>query len=230
MKRRKFIEYGVLGGGSFLVTLGVQPKPANALFWLLTGGGLAGMLFRSAFTSVITNTVRDAWQRSSQKWWNDRYETMLAQSRFLDNRYEQDLSVSSVDGYNYSYILAANKWERVGENVAFNFPQLRHGQSASFSGPASIGMAVAAKYLRENQRMSPQEVANAILPHYQDSYDFISWNQPNSTITYFTPASQSGVIIEYQVKQYGKGGFGEIYVTVDASRRIQIPTIQVQFA
>lgn len=229
MKRRKFIEYGILGGGSFLVTLGVQPKPANALFWLLTGGGLAGMLFRSAFTSVVTNTVRDAWQRSSQKWWNDRYETMLAQSRFLDNRYEQDLSVSSVDGYQYSYVLAANKLESVGENVAFNFPQLRYGQSASFSGPASIGMAIASDYLSKNQRMRPNEVAEAILPRYQDLDNFISWNQPNSTTTYFTPASQSGVIIEYQVKQYGKGGFGEIYVTVDASRRIQIPTIQVKF-
>jgi hypothetical protein len=152
MKRRKFIEYGILGSGSFLVTLGLQPKPAHAFLWLLTGGGLAGMLFRSAFTSVITNTVRDAWQRSSQKWWNDRYETMLAQSRFLDNRYEQDLSVSTVNGYNYSYILAANKWEQAGENVAFNFPQLRHGQSASFSGPASIGMAVAAKYLRVHRK------------------------------------------------------------------------------
>lgn len=230
MKRRKFIEYGILGSSSFLVTLGLQPKPAHALAWLLTGGGLTGALFRSAFTSVVTSTVRDAWQRSSQKWWNDRYETMLAQSRFLDNRYEQDLSVSLVNGYNYSHILTSSKWEQAGENVAFNFPQLRHGQSASFSGPASIGMAVAAKYLRENQRMSPQEVENAILPDYQDSNDFISWNQPNSTTTYLTAASQSGVIIEYQVKQYGKGGFGEIYVTVDASRRIQIPTIQVKFA
>ena len=58
--------------------------------------------------------------------------------------------------------------ESVGENVAFNFPQLQYGQSASFSGPASIGMAIASEYLSKNQRMRPNEVADAILPRYQD--------------------------------------------------------------
>jgi hypothetical protein len=228
MKRRKFIQYGVLGSSLFIVNLGLyNPQPANAIPFLAF---LGTTLVRFAFGSLLRATFA-SWQPRSQQWYDDRLDAMLAQSKFLSNNFT-NIAAAEVNSYQYSVVLAAERKEQLGHNVAFAFPQMRDSEPsfASFAGPGSIGMAIAAKYLRENERMTPKEVEAAILPRYQDYNDFISWSEPTSYISYSNTASQNGVLIEYRVVEAGKGGHGIIDVVVNANRQIIIPSIKVQYA
>lgn len=227
MKRRKFIQYGALGSTLFVVNLGLHnPQPANAFLFALLGRSILGFAFRTLLQGAFAS-----WQPRNQQWYDQRLDAMLAQSKFLSNNFT-NVAVAEVNNFQYSVILAAERREQLGHNVAFAFPQMRDSEPsiASFAGPASIGMAIAAKYLRENERMTPEEVQTAILPKYQDYTDFTSWSKPTSYIAYSNIASQNGVLIEYRAVKLGKGGYGIIDVTVNANHQIIIPSIQVKYA
>lgn len=231
MNRRKFIQYGTLGSASFAVNLGLQnPQQADAFLFFL----LRGAVMEAAFGGLLQGAfalARRAWGRRTQEWYDRRLEAQLAQSQFLGNSFT-NVAVAEVNSPQYSIVLAAQRREQLGDNVAFSFPQMRDSEPsvASFAGPASLGMAIAAEYLQKNQKMSPQEVQAAILPRYQDYNDFTSWSKPTSYTAYSNIASQDGVLIEYRVVKPGKGGHGIIDVTVNANRRIEIPSIQVKYA
>ena len=174
---------------------------------------------------------RHAWGQRTQEWYDRRLEAQLAQRRFLGNSFT-NVAVAEVNSPQYSIVLAAERREQLGNNVAFAFTQRHDSQPsvACFAGPASLGMAIAAQYLRENQRMTHQEVQAAILPIYQDYNDWFSWSQSTSYTAYSNVASQDGVLIEYRAVDPRAGGHGIIDVTVKANRRIQIPSIQVKYA
>ncbi|AFZ21331.1 hypothetical protein [Allocoleopsis franciscana] len=231
MKRRDFIQYGALGSASFVVNLGLHnPKPADAFLFLL----LRGALMDAAFGALLQGAfalARHAWGRRSQEWYDRRLEAQLAQSKFIGNSFT-NVAVAEVNSFQYSVVLAAERSEQLGKNIAFGFPQMRDSEPsvASFAGPSAIGMAIAAQYMRENQRMSHQEVQAAILPTYQDYNDFTSWSKPTSYTAYSNIAGQDGVLIEYRLVKPGKGGHGIIDVVVNANRRIEIPSIQVKYA
>ncbi|BAY23509.1 hypothetical protein NIES2100_32740 [Calothrix sp. NIES-2100] len=227
MKRRKFIQYGALGSSLFVVNLGLHnPQPANAFLLALLARSILGFAFRTLLHSAFVS-----WQRRNQQWYDQRLDAMLAQSKFLNNNFT-NITAAEVNNFQYSVVLAAERREQLGHNVAFAFPQMHNSEPsiASFAGPGSIGMAIAAKYLRENERMTPEEVQSAILPQYQDYNDFTSWSKSTSYITYSNIASQNGVLIEYRAVQPGNGGYGIIDVTVNANRQIIIPSIQVKYA
>lgn len=231
MNRRKFIQHSALGSASFVVNLGLQnPQQADAFLFLLLRGAVMDYAFGALLQGAFA-LARRAWGRRTQEWYDKRLEAQLAQSQFLGNSFT-NVAVAEVNNPQYSIVLAAERSEQLGKNIAFGFPQIRDSQPslASFAGPASIGMAIASKYLQENQRMTPQEVQAAILPRYQDYNDFTSWSKPTSYTVYSNIAGQDGVLIEYRVVEPGKGGHGIINVTVNANRRIEIPSIQVKYA
>jgi hypothetical protein len=233
MKRREFIQYGALGSTTFLVNLGLHnPQPANAFLFALLGGTLfdfaVGALFQGAFA-----LARGAWQRRTQQWYDQRLDAILAQSQFLSNSFT-NVVAAEVNSFQYSVVLASERREKLGHNVAFAFPQMHDSEpsTASYAGPASIGMAIAAQYLRQNQRMTPEEVQKAIVPRYQNINNFTSWSMPESQIVYNNIASESnfGVDIKYKIVKPGKGGHGIIDVIVHANREIIIPSIEVKYA
>ncbi len=231
MKRREFIQYGALGSTTFLVNLGLHnPQPANAFLFALLGGTLFDFAFGALLQGAFA-LARGAWQRRTQEWYDQRLDAMLAQSQFLSNSFT-NVVAAEVNSFQYSVVLASERREKLGHNVAFAFPQKRDSEpsTASYAGPASIGMAIAAQYLRQNQRMNPEEVQKAILPRYQDHNDFTSWSQSTTYTAYSNIVSDNGVLIEYRIVKPGKGGHGIIDVTVNANRQIIIPSIEVKYA
>jgi hypothetical protein len=231
MKRREFIQYGALGSTTFLVNLGLHnPQPANAFLFALLGGTLFDFAFGALLQGAFA-LARGAWQRRTQQWYDQRLDAMLAQSQFLSNSFT-NVVAAEVNSFQYSVVLASERREQLGQNVAFAFPQMHDSEpsTASYAGPASIGMAIAAQYLRQNQRMTPEEVQKAILPRYQNHNDFTSWSQPTTYTAYSNIVSDNGVLIEYRSVKPGKGGHGIIDVTVNANRQIIIPSIQVKYA
>ncbi len=234
MRRRKFLQTGTLGGAAFLVNLGLHnSQQANAFLFLLLRGTIMDMAFGALLQGAFA-LARGGLSRRNQAWYDNRLEAQLAQSKFLDNRFARsasDIVVADVRTPRYTHVLAAQRREQLGYNAAFCFSQMRDSQPsvAAFAGPASIGMAYAAKYLREQERLSVNEVQAAILPSYQDYNDWKSWSQSTSYTTYRTSASQNGVEIEYRAVDQRPGGHGIITVVVHAHRYIEIP-IKVQYA
>jgi hypothetical protein len=208
-----------LGSTSFIVPLGFHnPQRADAIFFLLRllGGSLMDAAFGALLQGAFT-VARRGWTIRTQDWYDARLEAQLAQSRFLDNQFARaasDIAVAEVNSSQYTYVLAAQRREPLGYNAAFCFPQIRDGQFSvgAFAGPASIGIAYAAKYLQEQERLSIEDIQAALLPTYQDYNDWHSWSQPTSFTTYRTIASQNGVFIEYRAVNQRTGGHGLITV------------------
>jgi hypothetical protein len=235
MKRRIFLRKAALGSTAFLLDLGIhQVQPADAFLFLLLRGAIRNMAMRALVQSAFSS-ARSSWSTKDQSWYDDRIEAQLAQSKFLDHRFAKSSSDIFVADVNLpvsgGYILAAQRQEELGYNSAFCFSQMHDSEPslASFAGPACIGMAYAAKYLREKEGMSVANIQNAILPTYQDYDDWSSWSQKVSYTSYRTLASQGGVEIEYRAVDRRPGGHGTIRVIVNAHRQIEIP-IKVKYS
>ena len=234
MKRRKFIQYSTLGSASFIVSLGLlSTKRSDAFLFALLGGGLLELAFGALLQGAFA-LASGAWSQRTQEWYDRRLEAQLAQREFLRQRFT-NVTVAEVSNPQYSVILAAHQQEQLGYNVAFGFPQLMESQPIvlNLSGPTSIGMAIAAKYLKENQKMTSQQVQRAILPRHSGglyTYDnWKNWNESSST-TYSSEYSDSGVLVRYEAIEPRPSGYGLINVSVDVGGWIQIPQIRVQYA
>jgi hypothetical protein len=228
VNRRQFLQLSGLGSTAFLADLNLNHiQPSNAFLFLFLRGALIDMT-TSALTQSAFAVAKSAWSRRTQSWYDNRLDAQLAQSKILDNRFARsatDIIVANVQAHEYNYIFATQLREELGYNVALCFSQVRDGKPSvsSFSGAASIGIAYAAKYLREKENLSFEEVQSAILPKYQDYDDWHSWSQPVSYTTYRTSASQNGVEIEYRAIDQRIGGYGIITVTINLYRQIEIP-------
>lgn len=233
MNRRKLIKYGVLGTASFVVNLGLpNPKKADAFLFLLLGN----LLFNFASEAFLSGTfalLSGALRRRREEWFKRRREVMLAQRELIKREFT-DVYAVEVESPQYNVILAASSIERLGYNVAFSFPHIIDSQpiTSNFAGPASIGMAVAAKYLKENRKMPPQQIQRLILPRQSGGlYTYDSWKNwdSSSSTAYSSEYSDSGVRVNYEAVEPRPGGYGLIDVSVDVGRQIRIPQIRVQY-
>jgi len=239
MKRRKFIKYTALASGSLIASSELLlPKQSDA-FILLLLSLRRGFLLDAAFGALMEgafNVATVAWQRRRQEWFDKRLAAQLAQQSLLDKLFS-DVQVAEVENPDYRYILAGISQERLGENVAFSFPRLINNRPtiATFSGPASVGIAAAAKYLRKNTRMSSAQIQRAIFPPANAAarfHDNLSGWDTSGEIAYptaYQPGS-AGVIIRYQPTNPRPGGYGDIEVTINAERPIVIKGIKVQYS
>ena len=93
-------------------------------------------------------------------------------------------------------------------------------------------MSIAAKYLKENARMTPSQIQAAILPRLSGGVNYSDWRDWNTTSFrgYPNNYSDTGVRIRYDAVEPSPGGFGTIDVTVNANRMVKIPQIRVNFA
>jgi hypothetical protein len=216
MKRRDFLKYSAIGSGSLITTVAFQPQPAEAFFFL-------GLLLRAAGMAL-----KSGLQVRSQKWWDDRYEAMLAQSRLFDAEFRR-VEVAELNNRFYNYVAVGQQ----NIDVAMSLPRILPNGSTSvstFASPAAAGVAIAATYLRENERLYPEQVQNAILPTYKNQDNISSWNQSFSSSQYESVNSTGGVAINYRLRQPGRGGYGELDIIVDADRTIRVPTTRVNFS
>lgn len=228
IQRRQFIQYSLASAG-FIVSLdALYPKKADAFLFLLLRGTLmdmaVGALLQGAFS-----LARNAATRRSQDWYESRLNVQLAQREFLSRQFT-NIAVAKVSETQYGYFLAAQNRERLGHNVAFGFPDVSQSGFSAFSGPASVGMAIAAQYLKKNEKMSSQEVQAAILPRDKQYDDWLSWSSSTSFVAYANVASDNGVVMRYDSVDPRPGGYGIIDITVNANRRIKIPQIKVQYS
>jgi hypothetical protein len=241
MKRRKFIQYSTIGGGSFLLNLGLNnPPPADAFIF--------GLIFRA-----LLNAAFGGFQMRDQKWWDERLDVMLAQQALIRERFT-DVTVAEVESPQYNVIVAAqqpqsqsliidpkknknipNKINQtITSNVAFACPRVENGEEclATFAGPASVGMAIAATYLKQNERMTFDDVQASIIPKLQGNIqysDMRGWSDSTAFRAYPNYYSDTGVRIRYDAIDPRPGGYGIIDVSVDSWHLIQIPKIRVSF-
>ncbi len=238
MNRRKFIAYTALAGGSFIVNLGLhQPKPARGIIFIFFIQAAGPSLLSLALGGLALAAFGSGSQNHKQirAWYDKRLDAQLAQREFLRRQFT-NVSVAEVNNSEYNYILGAEKKEALGQNVALAFPRIEYNQPtvSSFSGAASIGMSVAAQYLKSHEKMSTQEIASAMLPRLSGASVISDWrNWDNSSFPGAYPNTYSdfrGVNIRYDAVEPRQKGFGTIDVTVNAHRMIKIPQIKVNFA
>ncbi|AUS35917.1 hypothetical protein amyaer_p04790 (plasmid) [Microcystis aeruginosa NIES-2481] len=241
MKRRKFIQYSTIGGGSFLLSLGLNNlPPAGAFIW--------GLIFRALLQAAFSG-----FQMRDQKWWDERLDVMLAQREFIRQRFT-DVSVAEVESPQYNVLVAAQQTQSqsliidpkknknipnkingtITNNVAFACPRIENGEEclATFAGPAAVGMTIAATYLKQNERMSFDDVQASIIPKFQGNVqysDMRGWSDSTAFRAYPNSYSDNGVRIRYDAIDPRPGGYGIIDVSVDSWHLIQIPKIRVDF-
>ncbi len=238
MNRRKFITYSALAGTSFIVNLGLhQPKPSHGFIFLIFVQAAAPSLLGLALGGLALAAFGNQGQsrKQIQAWYDKRLDAQLAQREFLHRQFT-NISVAEVNDAQYSYILGAEKREDLGQNVALAFPRIEYDQPtvSTFSGAASIGMSIAAQYLKKHEKMTYEEIESAILPRVSGASIISDWrNWDNSSFPGAYPNAYSdfrGVSIRYDAVKPRHGGFGIIDVTVNAHRMIKIPQIKVNFA
>jgi hypothetical protein len=237
MNRRKFITYSALAGSSFIVNLGLhQPKPAYGFFFLIFIPAAAPSLLGLALGGLALAALGSrGFSKRTQAWYDKRLDAQLAQREFLHRQFT-DVSVAEVNHSQYNYIIGAEIRENLGLNAALAFPRIEYDQPSvsTFSGAASIGMSIAAQYLKKHEKMSYQEIESAILPRVSGASVISDWrNWDNSSFPGAYPNAYSdfrGVSIRYDAVEPRHGGFGTIDVTVNAHRMIKIPQIKVNFA
>jgi hypothetical protein len=75
MKRRKFIQYSLIGGGSFVLNLGLyNPQSADAFIF--------GLLFRA-----LLNSAFRGFQMRDKRWYKARKDVMLAEREFIRQQF-----------------------------------------------------------------------------------------------------------------------------------------------
>lgn len=240
MKRREFIQYSTMGGGTFLLSLGLNNPPADAFIF--------GLLFR-----VLLSAAFRGFQMRDKRWWDARFDVMLAQQAFIRERFT-DVTVAEVESPQYNVLVAAQRPqsetliidpkknkdiphkinEAITSNVAFACPRVENGEEclATFAGPAAVAMTIAATYLQQNERMSSDDVQASIIPKLQGNVqysDMRGWSDSTAFRAYPNSYSDSGVRIRYDAIDPRPGGYGIIDVTVDSWHSIQIPKIRVTF-
>ncbi len=228
MNRRKFLQYSA-SSGVFVVSLGLlTPQRADSfLFALLLRGTLMdlalGALSQGAFA-----LARSAFSRRSQEWYDKRLQAQLAQREFVRRQFGT-IETAQVSDHQYNYISASQFREQLGYNVVLSFPETRLADASHFAGPATIGMAIAARYLREHHRMEAQDVRAAIFPREKLADNWRTWEEPNSFTRYDNQVAGNGVLIRYDAVKPAQGGYGLIQVSVNSSSRIRVPDIKVNY-
>jgi hypothetical protein len=224
MKRRKFIQYSLIGGGSFVLNLGLyNPQRADAFPFFLVRG-LLKLFSNSAFAYS---------QMQDPRWYKARKDVMLAEREFTRQQFT-NLAVAQVGSPKYNVVVASQREEALANNVGFAFPRIESNQEtiATLGGPASVGITYASQYLKQNRNMYPPEVQASILPSLQGGETYSNmrgWSDSTSFNHYPNNYSDTGVRVRYDAVNPRRGGFGIIEVTVNANQLIKIPQIIVKF-
>lgn len=211
IKRRHFLGAG-LGVLSFSATLGIyDPKPSHAFLFFLAlaamGGGSSG---------------------HSPAWLRKRREIQLAQRQLINAGFQR-VDVYPTGLQEQPYIVLGNRNDLLKMNDAVVFPRLVQNSSerVSFSSASIEGLNLAAKYLRDQRSMGPQEIRNALLPKFSGigTYDdeLPGWSR-SFTKAYRNQVSDNGVIMEYRATDPRPGGHAELTVDIYTNHRFQVAT------
>lgn len=224
MKRRQFIKYSAVGGGTFIVNLGLlKPHPAQAI----SLGPLFGILLKNTFIYYTEKRVQDVIRVP---------EIQLANRQLTSSRYPGVLAAAQVNETQknpYRFVAGSEKQDSLGANPAYNFPRIERSQptSATFGGPTSFGMTVASQYMRENENDPTDRVQASVLPRVRGGSNLITtgnWDQ-SSFDYYENDISEEGVLVRYDAVEPRPGGFGVIDTTVNTYRTIRVPKIRIDF-
>ncbi|MCY7332028.1 MAG: hypothetical protein LH649_05085 [Pseudanabaena sp. CAN_BIN31] len=237
MKRRQFITLSTLGTATFTISLGaLNPQGAQAIIFLfllksIAGPSLLNLALGGLALSALGSAVSQRRQR--QEWFDARIEAQFAQREFIRRSFT-DVTVAESSVPEYKYILGAFREESLGKSVGLVFPRSNRDQAtmSAFSGPAPLGMAIAAEYLKKEENLSPADIRSAIMPRMSGGIEVTDWRTWNSSgfIAYPNSFSDTGTRIYYDAVEPRIGGFGTIDVTVNAHRRVRIPQIRVEFS
>ncbi len=221
MRRRDFIQYSLIGGGSFILNLGLyNPQSADAF------------ILKFLFKSLLKNAF-GFFQIRNEQWYKQRQEVMLAEREFIRQQFT-NVAIAEVESPQYNIITASERQDPLANNVAFGFPriELNEASIANIGGPAAVGMTYAAEYLKQNRNMNPGQVQASVLPKIEGgkSYSNMSgWSDSKSFNYYPNHYSYTGMRIRYDAVNPRPGGFGIISVSVNANQLIRIPEIRINF-
>lgn len=151
-------------------------------------------------------------------------DTEFVRRRFTSNRTElAQHGTGGVDS-SISRLWGRQKQEDVGANVGFGFVQKFQDQysDAKISGPTLCGIHNAQKVLAD-QRLTPPDIANLLLPIRSTFDDWGSWGGDTDTAVGRNPNvvfsqynSLAGTVTSrYELVEPGPKGFGRVEFTVE---------------
>lgn len=220
MNRRKCLQYLLFSSGTFAVTIDLnKDSKANAFVW--------GLLFRALLNAAFSD-----FEMRDQQWWDDRLEAQLAQREFVRESFT-DITIAQVNGSPYPLVAASERSDNLVTNLAYAFPRIEDEKEtiASVAGPGSVGMTVAAEYLKQNRNLNTLQVHSGVIPRMRGGQRLSTMNGWDSSSVEYYPNnySDTGVRIRYDAVEPRVGGFGLIDVSLDADQRVRVPQIRVDF-
>jgi hypothetical protein len=203
MKRRKFIQYSLIGGGSFVLNLGLyNSQPADAFFPLF------GLLLRAAFAGF---------QMRDKRWYKARKDVMLA-----ENQYNVIAVSERKDPLGNNVGLGFPRVENNQEFLA----------TSGGPGSVGMAHAAEYLKQNRNMDVSEvnSSIIPKLSGGFNIVSDMRGWSDSTSFNYYPNNYSDTGVGIRYDRVNSRKGNFGLINVTVDANQLIKIPQIRVKLS
>lgn len=225
ISRRKFTKLAIIGGASVAATSGIFfPKPAEAfiigfILRALTSRAVFGGLLRFAAGRIIRGALSDEFGPSEE----ELFAIQLADKDFVERQFRENKTGLARAQANIFW--GQQRQDKWGPNVGFGFVQKYQGETstAKITGPTMAGIHVATQVLAK-QGLSPNQVADSLLPVLSQFDDWCSWEGDtfpdatgNRNVCFQNYRTVLGeVTSRYELIQPGRGGRGNVELIVEA--------------
>ncbi len=221
MSRRKFARVGFIGGVSFATTSGIFfPKPSEAF---ILGFLLRALTSRNIFGGLIRYAGGRLGKIALGPTQDEILAIQIADRDFIERRFTRDKT--ELAKTQTSIFWGQERQDTWGPNAGFGFVQKYQDiiTTAKFTGPTMAGIYAASQIL-SNQKLSPGEVEDALLPVRTQVDNWCTWEgdsfpgaMTGRNICYASYRTILGeVTMRYDLIQPGIGGRGNVQVTVEA--------------
>ncbi|MFB2835679.1 Tat pathway signal protein [Floridanema evergladense] len=225
INRRKFSQLAILGGASLATSSSIFfPKPAEAFFFslflrALSSRAVFGSLVRFVAGRIIRGAISEPFGPSEK----ELLAIQLADRDFVERQFRENKTEFARAQTNIFW--GQQRQDKWGPNVGFGFVQKYQSEisTAKITGPTMAGIHVATQALAKHG-LSPNEIADSILPVLSQVDDWCSWEGdsfPDATgnrnvclANYRTVLGE--VTSRYDLIQPGPGGRGNVELIIEA--------------
>lgn len=240
ISRRKFTKLALLGGAAVGASCGIFfPKPAEAFLFpfllrTLSARAVFGGLVRYAAGRVLRN-LSDS---SSGVSYEELLAIQLADNDLIERQFTQNKTPVVRASVNLTW--GREKQDKWGANVGFGFVQRYQDDisTAKITGPTMVGIHVATQKLAQ-MRMSPEDIADTLLPVTSQYDDWCSWEgdtfpdtPSNRNVCFSSYTTRLGEVTStYELIKPGRGGYGNVHLIVESGGEPRRDImVQVKFA
>jgi hypothetical protein len=240
INRRQFIKYATVGSLSTGMNLAfAKVSHSFSYSYLLSRDARSDAVFRNLVSLDIARNVSNDLSPEV----NVAVAQVVAdvQQEFTGRDFNVNPTPFSQRLGNVNHPLwGRQRTEALGPNPGFGTIQTFRNipSSVAFTGSTTAGIETSMRILTADENADPVELDGLLIPTRERFADWGSWEgevdpntgqviNPFSFATYETRLGD--VLRTYEVKEPGRGGFGEIRLTVDSFRSRRMFTIRVDF-